>query len=135
MKRFLAAVLCLVAGAAYAQLGPGNPKSYLSTVSTNCTLVQTGSVELLSGLFINTTTALSYLKIYDTSVAPTAGAGTPIRRIPIPFGASNAGGGVMDIPPGGLALVNGLGFCLTGAIADSDATNAGVGITINFTIR
>ena len=129
------AVLLACIGQAVAQYAPGAPKSYLSTASNNCTLVQTGSLVYLSGLFLNTTGAIFYLKIYDASVTPTA-ALTPVRRIPIPFsGGTGGGGGVVDIPPGGLDINNGFGFCLTGGIADNDNTSATTGLTINFTIK
>ena len=134
--RYIAAIIALLMSitATEAQQGQGSPKSYLSAGTTNCTLVQGGSVTMLSGLYINTTAALYYLKIYDTATTPVPGM-TPVRRIPVPFGAASAGGGVMDIPPGGLNLRNGLGFCLTGAIADNDVTVAATGVTINFSIR
>jgi hypothetical protein len=120
--------------AARAQAVPA-PLSYLSAASTNCTLVVNTGAVYKSGLFINTTATLYYLKLYDTNVVPTAGAGTPVRRIPIPFGTSSSGGGVPDNPLDGLSFRSGIGFCLTGGIADNDSSNAATGLTLNFGIK
>lgn len=110
-------------------LAQSAPKSYLSTVSTNCTQVFTGKAIIKDLLPINTTATLYYLKIYDTASTPTAGVGTPVLRVPVPFGASSAGGGVAL--PSDFTFANGVGFCLTAGIADADTTNAAVGIVIN----
>jgi len=134
MKRLLLAlVFCLMPAMAWPQGIPA-PVSFLSAVSTNCTLVERGNVQYMGGLYVNTTAAIYYIKLYDTNVTPTAGL-IPVRRIPIPFVAASAGGVVADFPPGGLNFNNGFGFCLTGAIADNDATNAAAGVTINFSLH
>jgi hypothetical protein len=131
--KMLLALLMLICSPAVAQNIPA-PLSFITTASTNCTLVEKGAVQYMSGLFINTTAALAFLKIYDSSVTPSANL-TPLRRIPIPFGATSSGAAIVDNPPGGLAFPNGLGFCVTGAFADNDATNSAAGIAINFSLH
>lgn len=135
MKRLsLALVLCCLSSFAWSQGVPA-PISYLSAATTNSTLVRNTTTVMKSGLFINTTATIYYLKLYDKSTAPTCGTDTPVRRIPIPFGTTSSGAGVVDIPPDGIAFALGLGFCLTGGNADNDTSSAATGVTINFTIK
>jgi hypothetical protein len=108
------------------------PSKWLSAASLNPTLVNAGTTYLTAILPINTTTTLYYLKLYDKATAPSCGTDTPKWTIPIPYGASNSGGGVsLPLPPGGLHFFLGLGWCLTGALADNDTTNAATGVAIN----
>ena len=84
---------------------------------------------------INTTTLIYWLKLYDTSTAPTCGSGTPVQKYPIPFGAANSGGGFVIPIPDGMQFFNGIGFCLTAAQANSDTGNAATGVVLNFTVK
>lgn len=95
--------------------------SVISLATTNTNLVSTAAAHNLYyiGLF-NNSTAIGYLKLYDTATAPTCGSGTPVKRIMIP-GNTN-GAGVVLTMPSGLSFASGIGFCLTGAIGDSDTT-------------
>lgn len=111
------------------------PVGYLSQANNNSTLVQSGRVLLTAVLPINTTTTVYYLKLYDTATAPTCGTDTPKWRIPIPYGASNSGGGVALPETNGLLFSKGLGFCLVGGIADNDNSNAATGIVINIGVQ
>ena len=110
------AVWLALAGDALAQSAP---LKWLSAAGTNATLVRSGSTVLNTLVSINTTVALYYLKLYNKSTAPTCGTDTPLWTVPIPFGATSSGGGVV-LPTGGLIFPLGLGFCLTGGIADND---------------
>lgn len=112
-------------------LPQSSPKKYLSAAGTNSTLVWGGRALLRTILPINTTTTMYYLKLYNTATPPTCGSGTPSMVIPIPFGSGNAGGGVALPSVDGLIFQQGLGFCLTGGIADNDTTPAAAGVVIN----
>lgn len=115
--------------------GVGDPFHLLSAASTNSTLVKTGDGIVTSIVVINTTTTLYYLKFYDIGVAPTCNT-TPVKlTIPVPFGAANAGGGVVVPMPVGFRFFQGIGICLTGGIADNDNTNAATGVAINLGFR
>src|SRR5271166_2683886 len=107
------------------------PTHYLSAGTLNPTLVKAGRSVLWTVVAVNTTTAPYYLKFYDKATAPTCGTDTPVLNFPIPFWASNAGGGAVIPVPVGWEFTLGLGFCLTGAIADNDTTNAAAGVSIN----
>lgn len=136
MKRYLAVLVAwLVSGAlAYAQVA--TPYHVLSTSSDNAQMLVVGSRQLNVIIAINTTTTLYYLKFYDTATTPLCGS-TPVKwSTPVPFGASNAGGGLAPpLPPEGVRFQNGIGICLTGGIADTDDSSAAVGVALNFGIK
>lgn len=68
----------------------------------------------------NTSATAAWLKLYDSASTPTAGSGTPKRRILIPGNAS----GVLVISSAdyGMDFATGIAYCLTGLIADADTT-------------
>lgn len=128
MRYILAALAALLfAGAAQAQ---SVPRHYLSAATTNATLVRAGKGLLKVLLPVNTTSTIYYLKFYDKATLPVCGTDTPVLTIPVP-NAAGAGGGVSLPSSDGLQFFNGLGFCLTGGIADNDATVAATGVVIN----
>ena len=136
MKKYLLALaLVLLPLPALAQ---GVPIKYDSAANTNPTLVRAGNALLQSILVINTSTTLYYLKFFDTATLPTSttcGTNTVVYKIPVPFGASNAGGGVAISFPQGMQFFNGIAFCLVGGVADSDNSNAATGVEINLTVK
>lgn len=129
MRKYAFALLMLVlAGPVF---GQSAPRKYLSAASTNSTLVWPGRAILHVLAPVNTTTTLYYLKFYNKATAPTCGTDIPSLVIPVPFGATNAGGGAAFTSTDGLIFPLGLGFCLTGGIADNDTTVAAAGVAIN----
>jgi hypothetical protein len=131
LKTALAAAYAIFAlgGAALAQSAPLH---FLSAATTNCTLVQTGKVVMHDLIPVNTTATIYYLKLFNKATPPVAGTDVPSWTIPIPENAAGAG---LPIPSTlGLTFDAGLGFCLTGAIADNDTTVAAPGVAINFGI-
>ena len=133
MKRLLAIfILLLLAAPAYAQ---SDPIKFDSQASDNSNLVVPGAVQMrMLGLF-NTTTTIYWLKLYDKVTAPVCGTDKVVWKVPIPYGASNAGGGAVIPVPDGLRFFKGLGFCLTANQADTDDTNAATGVALNFGIK
>lgn len=129
MKKIFAlvAALLLSSGAAFAQSAPLH---YLSAGTNNSTLVRTGKSVLHVVLPINTTSTVYYLKFYNKATAPTCGTDIPAITIPVP-NAAGAGGGVVLASTDGMLFGLGLGFCLVGAIADNDNSNAATGVAIN----
>lgn len=65
-----------------------------------------------------------YVKLYNSASAPTCGAGTPVARFMIPAAATaaNGGGTNIPIPRVGVEFTLGIGYCVTGALADNDTT-------------
>lgn len=111
----------------------GQPVKYFSAATTNSTLVAAGYRTLTGATVINTTATIYYLKLYDKVTAPTCGTDTPVQVFPIP--ASSSGNGFVLSSVSGTAFVAGMGFCLTGAIADADTTAAATGVVINLTYK
>jgi hypothetical protein len=135
MKRPLVALGLLLALASSA-VGQSSPVKFFSAASTNSTLVAkatsaTTKITLKTGVVVNTTAALYYLKLYDKATAPTCGTDVPKWTLPIPFGASNSGGGFVLPLADGVQFQLGLGFCITAGIADNDTANAATGIVVN----
>jgi hypothetical protein len=133
MKNFLfgclIALACSLASLSAAS-AQSAPKHYLSTASTNCTLVQGGRTIVRNILPVNTTAVIYYLKLYDKLTAPVANSDTPVLTIPVPVGTAAATVPVFSVD--GFSFLNGMGFCLTGGVADNDNTNAATGVAINF---
>ena len=113
--------------------GGATPVKYLSAASTNSTNVKASAGTVYSIVAINTTATMYYLKLYDKATAPTCNSDTVLGSYPVPASASGSGF-AMSVPVG-MAFSNGIGFCLTGAIADNDNTNAATGVAINFTYK
>jgi hypothetical protein len=133
MRRVSPALLALLALLAcdppvHAQTAP---IKFLSVASTNSNLVLSGKVLLGTGVVVNTTAAVYFLKFYNKATAPVCGTDVPKWTVPIPFGASSSGGGFV-LPLGqGIMFPLGLGFCITSGIADNDTGNAAAGIVVN----
>lgn len=140
MRKILAALLLLFASLnvtaaqnAASVSGGATPVKYLSVASTNSTNVKAVAGQIYSLVAINTTGTLYYLKLYDKATAPTCSSDTVVQSYPVPASASGAGF-VLPISVG-MSFFNGIGFCLTGALADNDNTVAATGITLSFTYK
>lgn len=114
--------------------GGCTPAKTLSAASTNATNVKAAAGTLCSLVVINTTATLYYLKFYNKATAPTCNSDTVIQSIPIPASATGAGVAV-DVGPYGWAFPAGIGFCLTGALADNDNTSAATGVAISYSYK
>lgn len=102
--------------------------SYLtSAASTNSTSVKGSAGNVYGYSLINTTATLYYLRMYNSSSAPTCSSATGfVETIPIP--AATTGAGVerwQRVPQG---FTTGIGFCLTGGGSSTDNTNAATGV-------
>ncbi len=111
------------------------PQKYDSTASTNSNLVRAGNVQLNFIVATNTNATVYYLKLYDLAVAPTCNTSTVAFKIAVPIAASGGQVVIALHNLGGMQFFNGVGFCLTGALADSDNTNAATGVTMNFGVK
>lgn len=132
VKKILAGLFGLLALVSTAQ-AQSAPRHYLSAATTNSTLMHAGRGLVKVMLPINTTAVLYYLKLYDKATAPTCGTDTPVLTIPVPStGTAGQGGGVALPSADGLQFFLGIGFCLTGGIADNDVTVAATGVALNF---
>lgn len=105
-----------------------------SAASTNSTNVKNAAGTLLGLNLINTTTTIYYLRMYDSSSAPTCSSATNFSRTwPVPPAAASGGAGgiAASLPVNGVAFANGISFCLTGGPSSTDNTNAATGVFVN----
>ena len=136
MKKLLLGLLAIaIFGAPAKAQVVATPYHFLSVGSTNSTLIVAGTRQIDSIAVINTTAALYYLKFYDKATAPTCGTDPVVISIPVPFGASSSGGGIVLSFPSSSRFQNGIGFCLTGGIADNDTTVAATGVVIDVWVK
>lgn len=98
--------------------GGATPYSFISAATTNATSVKGSAGTVYSLVAMNTSGTARYVKLYNSSSAPTAGSGTPIKRFMVPAN----GGFAWPIPPQGVAFSSGIGFTITGNPADNDTT-------------
>jgi hypothetical protein len=71
----------------------------------------------------NIQTTPAYLKLYDSASAPTCGAGTPVKVLPIPVSSTAANGAGSNVTISvGAKFANGIGYCVTGALPNADTT-------------
>jgi hypothetical protein len=105
--------------------------SFLSSAATTNSTSVKGSAGNVYGIrAVNTTSTLYYLRMYNSSAAPTCSSATGfIESIPIPHGTA-AGAGIVSMQPFGQGYGTGIGFCLTGGGSSTDNTNAATGVYI-----
>lgn len=101
--------------------------SYLAaTASTNSTSVKGSAGNVYGYSLINTTATLYYLRMYNSSSAPTCSSATGfVETIPIPASTSGAGVERWHVPQG---FTTGIGYCITGGSGSTDNTNAAAGV-------
>lgn len=100
----------------------------VSAATTNSTLVAAGYRLLTGWSCVNNGAALAYVKLYDKASAPTVGTDTPSGCIPVP---PTGGANISLSRPVRFTL--GLGFGITGGLANSDTTAVSasqVGVTL-----
>jgi hypothetical protein len=99
-------------------------QSAASTNSTNC---KASPGNFYGVRAVNTTASLYYLRLYNSSSAPTCSSSTGfIESIPIP--ASATGAGIMAVLPIPIGYSTGISFCFTGGGSSTDNTSAATGV-------
>lgn len=88
---------------------------------TNATNVKSSAGKVYKVECYNNSATPAFIKLYNASSAPTAGSGTPVWRMLIPGNAT--GTGVVSTFETGLTFGTGIGYTVTGLIADADTTS------------
>lgn len=88
----------------------------MSAATTNSTLVAAGKQRLDRITLTNNAVTAKFFKVYDKDTAPTVGTDVPIATFGI------AAGGTLNMSNLNLLVLLGLGFAITGAVPDADAT-------------
>jgi hypothetical protein len=101
-----------------------------TAATTNATVIKNSVGNVYAVIAINITTSVFFLKFYDKATTPSCN-GDPVKlTLPIPFGATNSGGGLVVPIPVGVQFFNGISFCVTANAADNDNTAAAAGVTL-----
>jgi hypothetical protein len=99
----------------------------VSAATTNSTNCKNAAGNVYGFRFVNTTGTIYYLRMYNSSSAPTCSSATGfIESIPIP--ASTSGAGFAFLEPMGEAYSTGISFCFTGGSSSTDNTSAATGV-------
>lgn len=113
---------------AAAATGGASVSRTISAATTNANNVKASAGTLYSLRVTNfNTTSARYVHVYNSATTPTAGAGTPVDTVAVPAAASASQPTVLvwSGPAVGVAFSAGIGFTITGALADTDATAVG----------
>lgn len=101
-------------------LGPNLTAKATAAATTNITLVKGSGARIVGGYLRNRAAAEKYVKIYDKATAPVLASDVPKLTLGIPAAGYIGLGDIVG--QYGLKLVNGFGYAITGAYADTDAT-------------
>ncbi len=102
----------------------------VSAATTNATNCKASAGNFYGFEIFNTTTTVYYLRLYNSSSAPTCSSATGfIRSIPIPpAAASGQVGGIVSNQVFPTNYGTGISFCITGGSSSTDNTSAAAGI-------
>jgi hypothetical protein len=78
----------------------------------------------------NSSTTLAFVMIYNKATTPAVGTDTPVKVLIVPGPAAGGGGSNPTFGPGGIALSNGFGIGITGAVTGSTAVPTN-NVTVN----
>ena len=110
--------------------GGATPFHALSAATNNSTNIKASAGTVYGVTIVQTTTTLGDFRFYDSASAPTCSSATgAVNNYAIQSNANSPGFHLTF--PVGKKFVNGIGFCLTGAVADNDNTNFVTGVQIN----
>ncbi len=103
----------------------------ITTASTNATNFKTNAGAVWGYQIISTSATPMFVKFYDVGgAAPTCNTDVPTWTVPV--AAGNVTTQYIDFRPNvAMGFVNGIGICVTGAVADNDNTNGATGMVVN----
>jgi hypothetical protein len=113
-------------------VGGASPGHILSAASNNSTSIKGSAGTLYSLTWLQTTTTLMDIRLYDTASAPTCGSATGVIANFVVQSNATSPGGSPNLGPTGIKFANGIGICITGANADNDNTNAVTGLNVDY---
>lgn len=88
-----------------------------SAATTNATSVKATPGRIASAIFVNTSAAVKYIKLYNKATAPVVGTDVPIMTVAIPATSS-----VVLFIPCGIFFSAGIALAITGLGTDADVT-------------
>jgi hypothetical protein len=122
----------LVTVPAASVVGGATPGKLVSAASTNATNIKNAAGKLLMLTASNVNAAARYLKVYNTSGAPTVGTDVPVGTFIIPGNTAGAGTNI-PIPATGINLSTGISIALTTEATDAGTTGVAANeIVVNY---
>jgi hypothetical protein len=104
-----------------ASTGGASIKHIVSVAGTNATIVKGSNGRLLGWCLTNTTAGIKYVKIHNSTAAPTPGSGVSMT-IGVPGNAT-----LTLVLEGGAAFTAGIGYTIVGLSGDADTTAVAAG--------
>lgn len=89
-----------------------------SAATTNATNVKATAGRVYSIVLSNANASARFFKLYSKASAPTVGTDIPIATFQVAANSDR----IIDFGPFGLQIAAGIGYAVTGLIADSDTT-------------
>lgn len=116
--------------------GGATPNYYISTASNNSTNIKASAGQVYSITVVNVTAALKYIRLYNTSSAPTCTSGTGVVFYsPIPGSTTNPVPLTFSMAVG-RSFSTGIGFCITGGSGVTDNTSTAAGdVILNYAYK
>lgn len=97
--------------------GGATTKHIVAAATTNATNVKNAAGRVVGWSFVNTTASYQYVKLHNTSAAPTPGSGV-VQTIAIPPNGVNN----MPLGASGIGFATGISYSIVTGAADTDAT-------------
>lgn len=94
----------------------------LSAATTNATSVKASAGVVTGFTLTNANAAARSFKLFNKATSPVPGTDIPVRTVVVPGGTATAPGVAALAHPVGLNFPLGVGFAVTGLLADLDAT-------------
>jgi hypothetical protein len=121
---------------AAAATGGCTPGHFLTAVSNNSTNLKATGGTLCSLIVVQGTTTLGDVRLYDIATsAPTCSSATGVVANYELQSNATSPGIAPPMGPFGMNFANGIGICLTGAVADNDNTNFVTGVQVNYSLK
>lgn len=98
--------------------GGVTPFTLISAATTNATSVKASAGTVYGIQASNTGAAVAFLKLYNSTAAPTVGTSVAVKTLIIPAG----GGIIVPVTDIGIAFGTGIALAITGAAATADTT-------------
>ena len=112
--------------------GPGLTDNHLvTTASTNATVFKAGPGTLYT-IVAQEASAAVFIHFYNSATTPTCGTSPAYLTVEVPATTSPTGTFKLDLSVNfGVAFNSGISACVTGAVADTDTSNATAGAIID----
>jgi hypothetical protein len=111
----------------------------IAAASDNHTVIKNGAGQVYGVDAVAAGTTIQYIRLYDAGTGFNGcNSATGLiwgQQVPAPAAAAGVGGGYVRIFPDGLSFSAGISICITGAVSDTDTTNAATTTVVNVSYK